>query len=103
MEIRAKQNLYRNYWVAIAAIVLFPELIYLIMNGFGDSEPIAYWIGFRMGIAMVYFVLVALISGILYLLSWFVAKNWDLQRFLNILIICSMAYTIFSLGKLMIS
>lgn len=97
MEINAKQNLHRNYWIAAIAIVLIPKVIYLVDHGFGDSEPVAYWIGYRIGIASVYFMGIALISGGFFLGTYLFMRNWEFLRFLKILILFSTLYVIFSL------
>ena len=97
METNAKQILYRNYWITAIAIVLIPEVIYLVMHGFGDSEPVAYWIGYRIGIAAVYFMGIALISGGFFLGTYFFMRNWDFVRFLKLLTVFSIIYVIISL------
>ncbi|MDW3197517.1 MAG: hypothetical protein R8G66_34445 [Cytophagales bacterium] len=97
MEINAKQNPHRNYWIAAIAITLIPEVIYLIVNGLGDSDTVAYWIGYRIGIASVYFIGIALISGGFFLGTFFCMRNWDFMRFLKMLILFSIIYVIISL------
>lgn len=99
MEIRTRQNLYRNYWLVAMGIVLLPEFIFFAIEGFDDTETVVSWIGYRTGTAFVYFTLISLVSAVLFLFTYLHYRSWDFERYLKVLALGSSAYALYTLVK----